>query len=346
VARAGSGENDAQVVDIPEVYAETDLVPAQGANLELLRADAERAQVYAADAQSKNTQRAYKADWRAFEAWCDARGVLARDAKPAAVAAYATWRADSGYAAKSIERACAGIASRLRLVDPVSWPRGGQPEPVRLALSGIRRRLGTRPLFAKDAATIEIIRQMLPHLGEGLRGARNRAIVLVGFFGGMRRSEIVALDVEDVTITAEGMVALTRFSKTDQEGQGHERGYKHQKDRDVCAPCAVHRWKKLSGIASGALFRAVFGEVVQPKRLGEPVVATIVQRAAAAAGLDPERFGGHSLRSGLVTTAAERGVDLDSIMRQTGHKSVEQVRTYIKHATVLGKTNVTGRLDE
>lgn len=292
-----------------------------------------RAQAYADASRSKATYRAYSSDWRCFAAWCSERGADAGDAKPDDVASYLAWMADSGYTAKTIGRAYNGISWHLRAVDPVVWRKGDPPEPVILVLAGIRRVLAHCPL-AKDAITLAELRAMLPHVGAGLHGVRNRALVLVGFYCAMRRSELVALDAEDVVIDRTGLRARTRRSKTDQEGHGLERHAAHTEDQNVCAPCTLHRWVKAAHIQSGPIFRPIAGDEVGAERLGACVVTRALQEAARRIGLDPARIGAHSLRAGYVTTAAKNGKSLTTIMKQTGHTSPDQVRAYIRHPSV------------
>jgi len=303
-----------------------------------LASEAARAASYAKEARSRSTRRAYAADWRGFSQWCVVRDVHPHQAKPAAVAAYLADMADRRYTAATIERAATGISWYMRSIDPPSWPRGAQPEVVMLTLAGIRRQLGVAPRYRKASCTLGILRRMLPHLGTGLEGQRNRAIVLVGFWCAMRRSEIAGLDVGDVTIGSSGMRVITRRSKTDQEGAGFERGVRHAKDAGLCAPCNVARWLQGAAVTSGPLFRVIVGgepPVVTSARIAPDLVTLLVQHGAKALGLRPSRFGAHSLRAGFVTTAAKKGWGMDAIMRQTGHKSAEQVREYIRHATIF-----------
>jgi integrase len=302
---------------------------------EQLEPEAARAAEYALEARSERTRRAYKADWQGFTVWCAKREMRVQDAKPAAVAAYLASLADNGYTAATITRAATGISCHMRAIDPENWPRGGQPEAVKLTMMGIRRELGVAPKFRKASATLDLVRKMLPHLGTGLEGRRNRAIVLTGFWCAMRRSEVAAIEVRDVTLSNEGMIVITRRSKTDPEAEGFERGARHTTSAAICAPCEVVRWLQESGVTGGPLFRAIQGGEVLSAPIPPELVSELVQQGARGLGMRPSRFGAHSLRAGFVTTAAERGKPLDAIMRQTGHRSVKQVMEYIRHATVF-----------
>ena len=185
-------------------------------------------------------------------------------------------------------------------------------------------------------------------------GIRNRALLLIGFAGAFRRSELVDLDVEDLDFRDEGLVITVRRSKTDQEGQGLLKGIPYGSDRDTCPIRSLQLWLETASITSGAIFRSVNkgdkvilhrrrnGEVIEA-RLGGRDVARIVKRCAQRAGLDPQRYAGHSLRAGFATTAAERQVPEQEIMDQTGHKSLLMLRRYIRKGSVL-KNNAAAKI--
>ena len=172
---------------------------------------------------------------------------------------------------------------------------------------------------------------MVAHRADSLVGKRDRALLLLGFAGAFRRSELAALRVEDLTFGADGVDVLIRRSKTDQEGQGQV----------VAIPHGVHLkpveslqdWLQAAGIKAGPIFRAVSrgGKVGEAALTGHSV-ANVVKRYAAAAGLDVSSFSGHSLRAGFVTSAADRGADLNRIMDVSRHVDPRTVRTYIRRA--------------
>jgi len=184
---------------------------------------------------------------------------------------------------------------------------------------------------------------MCSHTPAGLGGIRDRALLLIGFAGGFRGSELVGLDVEDVEWSDEGVRLLIRRSKTDQESAGQfvaiARG-----TTLFCPVAALAEWLRASGITSGPLFRPVncYGHL-GPGRLGDRNVALIVKRYANAAGLDPAQYAGHSLRAGLVTQAAINGVPERAIMRQTRHQSSAMLGRYIRDANLF-RDNASGRL--
>jgi integrase len=174
---------------------------------------------------------------------------------------------------------------------------------------------------------------------------RDRALVTLGWLGAFRRSELVALDVGDVRFTDEGLIVRLATSKTDQEGQGVEKGIPYAGNPATCPVRSLRAWLEAARLESGPLFRPVtrHGQLGE-RRLSDRAVALVVKRLAARAGLEPAVFAGHSLRAGFATTAAQRGKSLDAIMRQTGHKSERVARGYIRHATLFTDNAATGLL--
>jgi integrase len=164
-----------------------------------------------------------------------------------------------------------------------------------------------------------------------LIGVRDRALLGLGFAGAFRRSELVALQVEDLTEVPDGLRVLIRHSKTDQEGQGQEiailRGVR------ICPVEAVQQWLARAEINSGPVFREVKkGGKVQAAALSAQSVALLIKRYAVRAGLDPKVFAGHSLRAGFLTSAAEHGASIFKMMDVSRHKSVDTLRGYVRRA--------------
>jgi integrase len=168
-------------------------------------------------------------------------------------------------------------------------------------------------------------------------GVRNRALLLVGFAGGFRRSELVAVDVHHLEAVEAGIRLYVPSSKTDQAGRGDTKALPYGSDPSTCPVTAVRTWLERSGIVEGPVFRRVRrGGAVGPERLSDRSVARLVDALAAEAGLPPGRWSGHSLRSGFVTVAAARGASERSIARQTGHAPGSAVlRTYVRHSSVF-----------
>ena len=204
---------------------------------------------------------------------------------------------------------------------------------VRAVLRGVRRTTGkpqrqVTPLLKSDLLSIV-------GLMRGSKGIRDRALVLLGFAGALRRSELVALDVQDVQFVKEGLIIQIRRSKTDQTGEGRKIAVPRGRF-GICPVNAVEAWLNTATIAAGPLFRPIMKNgLVCGKRLSSQAVALILKGYAAAVGLDAANISGHSLRAGLVTSAAMAGVSTWKIKAQTGHKSDVMVARYIRNADLF-----------
>lgn len=297
-----------------------------------LAATAVEAEAYHSQARAAATLRAYRTDWRAFEAWCATHQLTSLPAAPETVALYITEMARRAKVS-TVTRHLASIAQAHK--------QQGHDSPTRAAvvqnvLKGIRRAKGTAPT-QKAAAEIAIIRAMVEQLDDSLQGVRDRAILLIGFAGAFRRSELASLTLADVQFTNDGLVITLRRSKTDQEGEGYLKGIPYGSTLATCPVRALRAWLDASGITTGSLFRSVWkgGRRLRPRGLNDRAIAEVVKRAAAAAGYDPARFSGHSLRAGLATSAGAAGVDERTIMEQTGHKTTTMVRRYIRRGSLF-----------
>lgn len=187
------------------------------------------------------------------------------------------------------------------------------------------------------------LKQILDQFPDSLLGRRDRALLLVGFTGALRRSELVALDVGHLERTSEGLVISIRRSKTDQDGEGRKIGVPAGTDPGTCPVHAVEAWLAAAKIESGAVFRVMnrHGQVL-PKRLSGEGVAIVVKRYVGKLGFDSALFSGHSLRAGLATSAAAAGKGERAIMNQTGHRSVTTVRRYIRDGNLFRENAADG----
>jgi len=210
-------------------------------------------------------------------------------------------------------------------------------------MKGIRRVKGTAQT-QKSAALTADIRSMIDVADSGIIGARDRAIILLGFAGAFRRSELVSLDVEDCAFNRDGLTVTLRRSKTDQDGQGRKIGIPYGSNPESCPVRLVQAWLEHSGITDGPLFRSITRHGrIRDRRLSGTDVARIVKKLAQRAELNPARYAGHSLRAGHATSAALNGASERSIMNQTGHRSVQMVRRYIRDANLF-RENSAGKL--
>jgi integrase len=204
---------------------------------------------------------------------------------------------------------------------------------VREVLRGIRHTLGTAPQ-SKTPATADLIARMLTTCPETVIGRRDRALIAVGFAGAFRRSELLALEVRDVTEVDAGLRVTIRRSKTDQDGAGQEIAI--PRGTHVRPVEALRTWLAAAAISQGPLFRPVSkgGRVGAPP-LGDDGFVRALKRHAAAAGLDPAGFAGHSLRAGFLTTAAAAGADALKMAEVSRHKSLDTLRRYVRHSNLF-----------
>lgn len=304
-------------------------------------AEAARLRAYLDAAQAAATRDGYRSDLEHFTTWCVTNGHSALPATAATVARYVADLAAGGYKVATLERRLAAISGAHHAAG-LDTPT--KSLAVRTVMQGIRRTHGTAqdakaPLLPADLAL------MVAELDDSLAGKRDKALLLLGFAGAFRRSELVGLDVSDVRTTAQGLIVTLRRSKTDQEGAGVQKGIPRGRDKALCPVRALDAWTKAAGITEGPLFRPVdqVGRVGE-KRLADYHVVRVIKRLVEAIGLDPELYGGHSLRAGLATAAAQAGAEERDIMRQTGHKSEKMVRKYIRGAKLFDKNAADGLL--
>lgn len=319
-----------------------DVLPSpRAARCEPLAALAETAKNYARAARASNTQRAYDADWRHFSSWLRRQGLPLSPPDPQTVGLYLAACADG--AGRAAERS--SVATLERRLSGICWhyrqlgePLDSRDRHISTVLAGIRRRHG-RPPTQKAAIFADELLAMLATLEMDLRGLRDRAILALGFAGGLRRSEIVGLDcgpeqTEDGTGWAEIMEAgalLTINGKTGWREVEIGRGSRP----DTCPVALLETWMRLGRISHGPLFRPIARKNggVSAERLTDKHVARLVQKTALAAGIRGElsegerqrAFGGHSLRAGLASSAQ---IEEAHVQKHLGHASAEMTRRY------------------
>jgi integrase len=295
------------------------------------------AREYAEQAVARSTRRAYRSDWKAFEGWCQAHALHALPALPGTLVAYLGDEAS--------RLSVATLGRRLTTISQAHKSQGfdsptSKPE-VRLVMAGIRRTKGTAQA-AKAAILTQDLRHMVAALPATTVGLRDRALLLLGFAGALRRSELVALDLRDLEFTSEGIAVTIRRSKSDQEGEGRTVGIPRGRCLGTCPVEAVQRWLELAGIKDGPVFHRVSrGGRVLGGRLSAQTVALVVKRSVKVVGLDSKNFAGHSLRSGLATSAAAAGASEREIMDQTGHRSLIVARRYIRRGSLFKNNAAT-----
>jgi site-specific recombinase XerD len=319
------------------------------------RAVLDRAQEFIDESVSWNTRRAYESDWGLFTRWCSSHGVSPMPAAPSTLVGYAVHLADSGKKVATINRQFATIAKAHRIANIEPSPL--RHSTVEQVLAGIRRKLGA-PQVQKEAAVVELLRPMVDACDVGDRSLgrrdqlvalRDKAMLLFGFTGAFRRSELMAVEVKNLTFVKNGLRILVVGSKVDQEHKGEVIGITYARDTRYCAVRAIRDWLDLAGIDEGPVFRAIgAGGYVRegkpnPWIAGE-MVAECVKRRAKQAGLDPSIFSGHSLRSGFATQSYIIGKSDRQIMRHGRWSSPKHLERYIREVDLFRDNPTDGLL--
>ena len=284
--------------------------------------------------KANHTIDAYESDWNDFCDWCRYHHQTSYPAKPETIVNYINDLAD--YAkASTIRRRISAISENYN----ASWDHVENPCRawiVKEALIGLTRLKGTVQK-GKTPIYWEEIEEMIHRMDlSSLQALRDRAVLLLGFMGAFRRSELAGLDVEDIRKYPQGIVVIIRHSKTDQTSAGQQIGIPYLSHSSMDCIHALQEWLTAAGITSGPLFRSFLKNgKVSSRRLSDKSINLIVKKYAASIGLNPEMYGAHSLRHGFATYAALQGVEERLIMKQTRHRSVEMVRRYINEADLF-----------
>ncbi|MVT52519.1 tyrosine-type recombinase/integrase [Bradyrhizobium yuanmingense] len=277
------------------------------------------------------TRKAYGTDFRLFRAWCEEKRAEALPALPETVAAYLAHAAAKGTKASTLGRRLAAIRYAHKLAN---LPTPTDSEAVKATIRGIRRTIGSAKV-RKAPAVVARLKAMVETCPDTLTGKRDRALLLLGFGGAFRRSELVALDVEHFEEVPEGLRAFIAKSKTDQEAQGATIAIARGSSM-ACPVAALLDWLDAAGITSGPVFRPINkAGTVGTVRLTDRSVANIVKAYASAAGLDEKQFSGHSLRRGFLTSAAAAGKSVFRMRDVSRHKSIETMSGYIQEAELF-----------
>jgi len=331
------------------------IVPDGAARAAEIEELSRRAAMYATRAKGDGTRRAYRSAWGQFAAWCTGIGREPLAADPDTIAMYVVRCADQGFAVSSIRVHLAAIKTAHLLAGlslDLRHPR------LAMVVEGVTRSKGVRPRRKAAPAVPDVLRLLLaarPAPGEAI-GARDRAMLLLGFGAALRRSELVALTIGDVeTIPGRGIMLTIRRSKTDQAGAGQRVAVHANPAEPGCCPAtALDAWLRhrrdapdldWTASATTRAERPLFCAVTKAGKLtgqglSDKAVARLVKQAAEGAGLDPDKFAGHSLRRGLLTAGADNRAQLPELMRQSRHRSAQSVLGYLEPAD-LWRNNVT-----
>ncbi|AZO72162.1 MAG: integrase [Mesorhizobium sp.] len=275
---------------------------------------------YVEKSLSENTRRAYAADLAHFQAW--GGSIPATDMT---IAKYLAEHADT----LSVATLCRRLATITKAHAAEGFASPTRSELVKATIRGIKRSRGTAQVEAKPLLRDDLF-AVLERMGDDPKSTRDRALLLIGFAGGFRRSELVGLDVEDIEQVRQGIIIQLRRSKTDQEGVGRKIGIPFGRTR-CCPVNALDQWLSTATIGAGPIFRCVsrHGHISE-QRLSAEAVALVLKGRLLAADVSPDGFSAHSLRAGLVTSAAMVGVSPWKIRQQTGHASDAMLGRYIR----------------
>jgi len=281
--------------------------------------------------KANNTIRAYKSDFKDFSMFCAKNGFSSLPTEPKIISLYITYLS-SGRKISTLKRRIASISVVHRLKGHYIDTK----HPIIIEnLMGIRRKTGS---FQKSKKPILIneLKQIIKAIdttnkNKG-RVLRDKAIILTGFSGGFRRSELVSIDYNDLEFVSEGVKIFIKRSKTDQSGEGMIKALPYFDNKEFCPVTFLKKWLDISKIRNGLIFN-----------ISDKSVALLIKKYASVAGLDSEKYSGHSLRSGFATVSAEFGADERSIMAMTGHKTTQMVRRYIQEANLF-KNNALNKI--
>ena len=282
------------------------------------------------NSKATNTLRAYRSDFKDFSGFCYKNGLKSMPSEPKVISLYLTHL--SKYSKFStLKRRLASISVIHRL----SGHYIDTKHPIITEnLMGIKRVKGShqkakQPILIND---LKLILNVIDKEKNEKKRSKNRALILVGFAGGFRRSELVAILYEDVDFVSEGVKIFVKRSKTDQSGEGMTKGIPYFSNPDYCPVISLKNWLEKSEIKSGKIFD-----------MSDKSVALTIKKYTAIVGLDSNKYSGHSLRSGFATSTAELGAEERSIMAMTGHKTTQMVRRYIQEANLF-KNNALNKI--
>ena len=293
--------------------------------------------------KANNTLRAYKSDFKDFGAFCAKHGFNSMPTEPKVVSLYLT-HLSSNSKISTLRRRLVSIS----VVHKLKGHYLDTKHPIIIEnLMGIKRKKGSIQT-GKKPILINHLKQIINVIDEQkiakIKKLRNRTLILIGFGGGFRRTELISIDYEDLDFVEEGVKITLKRSKTDQFGEGLMKGLPYFTNEKYCPVTSLKNWINLSKIKTGAIFRRFSkGSALTANRLTDQSVVLIIKDCLKLAGIENQNFSGHSLRSGFATVAAESGADERSIMAMTGHKTTQMVRRYIKEANIF-KNNALNKV--
>ena len=282
------------------------------------------------NSKAHNTLRAYQADFKDFTKFCLKNGFNSMPSDPKIIALYLT-HLSSFSKFSTLKRRLASI----KVIHRLKGHYIDTKHPIIAEnLMGIKRKMGVKqtskkPILIND---LKLIINVINKDQNEYKKLQNKALILIGFAGGFRRSELVSIEYEDIEFVNEGVKILVQRSKTDQTGLGMTKAIPYFQNKIYCPVTSLRDWISYSKISDGKIFK-----------ISDKTVALTIQKYALLAGLDKTKYAGHSLRSGFATSTAETGADERSIMAMTGHKTTQMVRRYIQEANLF-KNNALNKI--
>ena len=283
------------------------------------------------NSKSANTLRAYQADFKDFSVFCVRNGLSSIPTEPKILSLYLTHLSASSKFS-TLKRRIASIS----VIHKMKGHYLDTKHPLIMEnLHGIKRVKGSNQK-AKKPILINDLKLIINAIGQANQSVnkkiRDKTLLLIGFSGGFRRSELVNIEYEDLEFVNEGVKIFIKRSKTDQSGEGMIKAIPYFDNNNYCPVISLKEWIDVSEIKSGKIFE-----------ISDRSVALIIKKYASLSGLDANRYGGHSLRSGFATSAAESGAEERNIMAMTGHKTTQMVRRYIQEANLF-KNNALNKI--
>ena len=282
------------------------------------------------NSKANNTLRAYQSDFKDFSSFCTKNGFSSIPSDPKIIALYLT-HLSSFSKFSTLKRRLASI----KVIHRLKGHYIDTKHPIIAEnLMGIKRKMGVKqiskkPLLIND---LKLIINVIDKEKNEYKKYQNRALLLIGFAGGFRRSELVSIEYEDIDFVNEGVKIFVKRSKTDQTGLGMTKAIPYFENKIYCPVISLKEWITHAKINNGKIFN-----------ISDKTVALTIQKYALLAGLDKTKYAGHSLRSGFATSTAEIGADERSIMAMTGHKTTQMVRRYIQEANLF-KNNALNKI--
>jgi len=296
------------------------------------------------NSKANNTIRAYRSDFKDFSVFCAKNSFKSLPTDTKIVSLYLTYLSSKGVKISTLKRRLVSLAVIHKL-------RGhylDTKHPIIIEnLMGIKRKIGSyqqgkKPILINQLKTI--INAIDKEKTKEIKKIRDKTLILIGFGGGFRRTELVSINYNDIELVPEGVKIVVRRSKTDQFGEGMLKGLPYFSNQNYCPVLHLKKWLELSNIKSGPIFRPFSKSFkLSENRLTDQSVALLLKKYLDVAGIENKNYSGHSLRSGFATVSAESGADERSIMAMTGHKTTQMVRRYIKEANIF-KNNALNKI--